>query len=65
LGDQIKPGGMDGACNTYGREEKYMQEFGTETRRKQATWKTHDVEWIHLAQGSKHWQALVKATVNI
>ena len=39
LNDQICHNEMDGALVTYA-EVKFMQEFGGETRRKEATWKT-------------------------
>jgi len=30
-GDQIKKNEMDGACSTYGGEERCIQDFGEET----------------------------------
>jgi hypothetical protein len=38
LNDQIYNNEMDGALSTYA-EQKFMQEFGEETRRKETTWK--------------------------
>ena len=31
---------MIGACNTYGKEESYIQSFGGKTGVKETTWKT-------------------------
>jgi len=31
---------MGGACNTYDGEERWIQDFGGEARRKEITWKT-------------------------
>jgi len=31
---------MDRACGAYGGEEKYMQDFGRETWRKETIWQT-------------------------
>ena len=31
LGDQMKKNGMGGTCNTYGEEERCIQDFGGET----------------------------------
>jgi hypothetical protein len=30
-GDQLKKKQMDGACSVYGRQERYIQDFGVET----------------------------------
>ena len=31
---------MGGACNTYGEEDRFIQDFDGETWGKEATWKT-------------------------
>ena len=38
-GDKMK-NEMGGACNAYGGEERLIQDFGGETRRKESTWET-------------------------
>jgi hypothetical protein len=38
-GDKIE-NEMGGACNAYGGEERLIQDFGGETRRKESTWET-------------------------
>jgi len=38
-GDQSKVGEMGGICGTNGEEEKCVQGFGVETRRKETSWK--------------------------
>jgi len=40
LDDQIKKNEMDGACSTYGGEERCIQGFGGKTWRKETTWET-------------------------
>jgi hypothetical protein len=42
LGDKIEKNEMDGACSTYGREERLIQGFGGETRGKETTLKTKE-----------------------
>jgi hypothetical protein len=39
-GDQIEKNEMGGACGTCGRQERFMQGFGGETRGKEITWNT-------------------------
>jgi hypothetical protein len=73
---------MGGACNTYERDEKCMQNFGWKTCREVTTQKTRrkcednirtdgseigweGVDWIHLAQESDQWRALVNTAMNL
>jgi hypothetical protein len=37
-GDKIENNDMDWACSAYEGEERHMQGFGGETRRKETTW---------------------------
>jgi hypothetical protein len=39
-GDKIEKNEIDGACSTYGGEERRIQDFDEETSRKETTWKT-------------------------
>jgi hypothetical protein len=39
-GDQIKKGGIGGACSTDGRDEKCMQYFGWKTWKEETIWET-------------------------
>jgi hypothetical protein len=38
--DQIEKNEMGGACSAYGGEERHLQDYGGETRRKETNWKT-------------------------
>jgi hypothetical protein len=40
LGDHIKENEMGGTCGTYGRDERYLQDFGGETCEKETTCQT-------------------------
>jgi hypothetical protein len=40
-GNEIKDDDMGGASNTYGREEKCVQNFGRETWGEETPWKTY------------------------
>jgi hypothetical protein len=72
---------VSGECGTHGRGEKLVQGFGVKPRREKhlkdqgvdwkvvPKWTLRDwlggFEWIHLAQYSDTWRAVVNAMVNL
>jgi hypothetical protein len=77
LGDEIEKNEMGGACGTYGKEERCVQDFGWEPEGKRPLGRQRcryeiniqelgcgGVDWIELAQDRDRWRALVQAEMN-
>ena len=48
LGDQIEKNEIGGTCGTYGRQERFIQGFGWETRVKETGWVGEPEDWRPL-----------------
>jgi len=67
---------MDEACGTYGRQERYIQNFDGEIEEKmplgRSTHRWEDrnsvvvlVNWIHVGQDGFYWHSLLHAVVQV
>jgi hypothetical protein len=55
---------MDGDCSTHGRYEKCIELGDNTLVDLREIWREF-VEWMHLAQDSDQWQALVNMVMNL
>ena len=53
--ENILENAMSWACGTYGKQDRYIQGFGGETRGKRTTWKTKSDDRIILKWNFKNW----------